>query len=90
MTSVCLKMILLGMVAALVLWQLFTLAQEYLLAFVAVRLDTGGARFFKPQTTFPADDYFNNGGQAIFQRRLEGATQVRQFAANKASAPCWQ
>src|SRR5437588_2789741 len=35
-----LKMILLGMVAALVFVQLFTLAQEYLLAFVAVRLDT--------------------------------------------------
>jgi len=35
-----LKTILLGMIAAIVFVQLATLAQEYLLAFAAVRLDT--------------------------------------------------
>ena len=54
-----LKTILLGMFAAIVFVQLSTLAQEYLLAFAAVRLDTASSRFSEPETSFPADDLFH-------------------------------
>jgi len=78
-----LKLILLGMVAALVFVQLFTLAQEYLLAFVAVRLDTAVLDFLSRKLLSLPMSYFNNRRTGDIQRRLEGATQVRQFAVQQ-------
>jgi HlyB family type I secretion system ABC transporter len=78
-----LKIILLGMVAALVFVQLFTLAQEYLLAFVAVRLDTAVLDFLSRKLLSLPMSYFNSRRTGDIQRRLEGATQVRQFAVQQ-------
>ena len=78
-----LKMILLGMVAALVFVQLFTLAQEYLLAFVAVRIDTGVLDFLSRKLLSLPMIYFNSRRTGDIQRRLEGATQIRQFAVQQ-------
>ncbi|PYJ21553.1 MAG: hypothetical protein DME92_06190, partial [Verrucomicrobia bacterium] len=78
-----LKMILLGMVAALVFVQLFTLAQEYLLAFVAVRIDTAVLDFLSRKLLSLPMSYFNSRRTGDIQRRLEGATQVRQFAVQQ-------
>jgi len=75
-----LTMILLGMVAALVFVQLFTLVQEYLLAFVAVRLDTAVLDFLSRKLLSLPMSYFNNRRTGDIQRRLDGARQVRQFA----------
>ena len=78
-----LKMILLGMLAALVFVQLFTLAQEYLLAFVAVRIDTAVLDFLSRKLLSLPMSYFNSRRTGDIQRRLEGATQVRQFAVQQ-------
>jgi HlyB family type I secretion system ABC transporter len=78
-----LKMILLGMVAALVFVQLFTIAQEYLLAFVAVRLDTAVLDFLSRKLLSLPMSYFNSRRTGDIQRRLQGATQVRQFAVQQ-------
>jgi HlyB family type I secretion system ABC transporter len=78
-----LKMILLAMLAALVFVQLFTLAQEYLLAFVAVRLDTAVLDFLSRKLLSLPMSYFNSRRTGDIQRRLEGARQVRQFAVEQ-------
>ncbi len=78
-----LKIILLGMVAALVFVQLFTLAQEYLLAFVAVRIDTAVLDFLSRRLLSLPMSYFNSRRTGDIQRRLEGARQVRQFAVQQ-------
>jgi len=78
-----LKMILLGMVAALVFVQLFTLAQEYLLAFAAVRIDTAVLDFLSRKLLSLPMSYFNSRRTGDIQRRLEGARQVRQFAVQQ-------
>ena len=62
-----LKMILLGMGAAIVFVQLSTLAQEYLLAFAAVRLDAAVLDFLSRQASLAADDLLHAAaGQATF------------------------
>src|SRR5213596_1110470 len=78
-----LKLILLAMVAALVFVQLFTLAQEYLLAFVAVRLDTAVLDFLSRKLLALPMTYFTSRRTGDIQRRLEGARQVRQFAVQQ-------
>jgi ABC-type bacteriocin/lantibiotic exporter with double-glycine peptidase domain len=78
-----LKMILLGMLAALVFVQLFTLAQEYLLAFAAVRIDTAVLDFLSRKLLSLPMSYFNSRRTGDIQRRLEGARQVRQFAVQQ-------
>jgi HlyB family type I secretion system ABC transporter len=78
-----LKMILLAMVAALVFVQLFTLAQEYLLAFVAVQIDTAVLDFLSRKLLSLPMSYFNSRRTGDIQRRLEGATQIRQFAVQQ-------
>src|SRR5216117_1081285 len=78
-----LKLILLAMVAALVFVQLFTLAQEYLLAFVAVRLDTAVLDFLSRKLLSLPMSYFTSRRTGDIQRRLDGATQVRQFAVQQ-------
>ena len=78
-----LKMIMLGMVAALVFVQLSTLAQEYLLAFAAVRLDTAILDFLSRKLLSLPMSYFTSRRTGDIQRRLEGARQVRQFAVQQ-------
>ena len=72
--------ILLGMGVALVFVQLATLAQEYLLAFTAVRLDTAILDFLSRQLLSLPMSYFSSRRTGDIQRRLDGAKQVRQFA----------
>src|SRR5438093_345697 len=78
-----LKTILLGMLAALAFVQLFTLAQEYLLAFAAVRIDTAVLDFLSRKLLSLPMSYFNSRRTGDIQRRLEGARQVRQFAVQQ-------
>src|SRR5436189_4422935 len=75
-----LKTILLGMFAALVFVQLATLAQEYLLAFAAVRLDTAVLDFLSRKLLSLPMTYFSSRRTGDIQRRLDGARQVREFA----------
>ena len=72
--------ILLGMGIALIFVQAATLAQEYLLAFTAVRLDTAILDFLTRQMLSLPMSYFNSRRTGDIQRRLDGARQVRQFA----------
>jgi len=78
-----LKTILLGMLAALVFVQLCTLAQEYLLAFAAVRLDTAVLDFLSRKLLSLPMTYFTSRRTGDIQRRLDGARQVRQFAVQQ-------
>jgi HlyB family type I secretion system ABC transporter len=78
-----LKIILLGMLAALVFVQLSSLAQEYLLAFAAVRLDTAVLDFLSRKLLSLPMSYFTSRRTGDIQRRLEGARQVRQFAVQQ-------
>jgi HlyB family type I secretion system ABC transporter len=78
-----LKTILLGMVAAIVFVQLSALAQEYLLAFAAVRLDTVVLDFLSRKLLSLPMSYFTSRRTGDIQRRLEGARQVRQFAVQQ-------
>lgn len=75
-----LKTILLGMGAALFFVQASSLAQEYLLAFAAVRLDTAILDFLSRQLLSLPMTYFTSRRTGDIQRRLDGARQVRQFA----------
>src|SRR5438128_5966977 len=75
-----LKIILLGMLAALVFVQLSTLAQEYLLSFATVRLDTAVLDFLSRKLLALPMTYFTSRRTGDVQRRLEGARQVREFA----------
>ncbi|PYL14182.1 MAG: hypothetical protein DMF43_02405, partial [Verrucomicrobia bacterium] len=78
-----LKTILLGMFAALVFVQLATLAQEYLIAFAAVRLDTAVLDFLSRKLLSLPMTYFTSRRTGDIQRRLDGARQVRQFAVQQ-------
>jgi HlyB family type I secretion system ABC transporter len=75
-----LKVILLGMGAALFFVQAASLAQEYLLSFAAVRLDTAILDFLSRQMLSLPMTYFTSRRTGDIQRRLDGARQVRQFA----------
>jgi HlyB family type I secretion system ABC transporter len=78
-----LKTILLGMFAAVVFVQLSTLAQEYLLAFAAVRLDAAVLDFLSRKLLSLPMTYFTSRRTGDIQRRLDGARQVRQFAVGQ-------
>ena len=78
-----LKIILLGMLAVIVFVQVSTLAQEYLLAFAAVRLDTAVLDFLSRKLLSLPMTYFTSRRTGDIQRRLEGARQVRQFAVQQ-------
>src|ERR1041385_4785539 len=78
-----LKIILLGMLAALIFVQLATLAQEYLLSFAAVRLDTAVLDFLSRKLLSLPMSYFTSRRTGDIQRRLEGARQVRQLAVQQ-------
>jgi ATP-binding cassette subfamily B protein len=75
-----LKTILLGMGAALFFVQASSLAQEYLLSFAAVRLDTAILDYLSRQMLSLPMSYFTSRRTGDIQRRLDGARQVRQFA----------
>jgi ATP-binding cassette subfamily B protein len=78
-----LRLILLGMLAAIVFIQFSTLAQEYLLAFAAVRLDTAVLDFLSRRLLSLPMSYFTSRRTGDIQRRLDGARQVRQFAVQQ-------
>ena len=78
-----LRTILLGMLAAIVFVQLSTLAQEYLLSFAAVRLDTAILDFLSRKLLSLPMTYFTSRRTGDIQRRLDGARQVRQFAVQQ-------
>ena len=78
-----LKTILLGMFAAVIFVQLSTLAQEYLLAFAAVRLDAAVLDFLSRKLLSLPMTYFTSRRTGDIQRRLDGARQVRQFAVQQ-------
>ena len=78
-----LKVILLGMFAALFFVQASSLLQEYLLAFAAVRLDTSILDFLSRQLLSLPMSYFTSRRTGDIQRRLDGARQVRQFAVGQ-------
>jgi ATP-binding cassette subfamily B protein len=78
-----LKTILLGMFAAIVFVQISSLAQEYLLAFAAVRLDTAVLDFLSRKLLSLPMTYFTSRRTGDIQRRLDGARQVRQFAVQE-------
>jgi ATP-binding cassette subfamily B protein len=78
-----LKTILVGMLAAIIFVQLSTLAQEYLLAFAAVRLDTAVLDFLSRKLLSLPMTYFMSRRTGDIQRRLDGARQVRQFAVQQ-------
>src|SRR5439155_1379959 len=69
--------------AAIVFVQLSTLAQEYLLAFAAVRLDTTVLDFLSRKLLSLPMTYFTSRRTGDIQRRLDGARQVRQFAVQQ-------
>src|SRR5438874_1766503 len=75
-----LKTIILGMLAAIVFVQMAAIAQEYLLAFAAVRLDTSILDFLSRQLLSLPMSYFTSRRTGDIQRRLDGARQVRHFA----------
>jgi ATP-binding cassette subfamily B protein len=75
-----LKTILLGMGAALLFVEISTLAQQFLLAFAAVRLDAAILDFLSRQLLSLPMTYFSSRRTGDIQRRLDGARQVRQFA----------
>ncbi len=78
-----LKTILLGMFAAIIFVQFCTLAQEYLLAFAAVRLDTAILDFLSRKLLSLPMTYFTSRRTGDIQRRLDGARQVRQFVVGQ-------
>ena len=74
-----LKTILFGMLAAIVFVQLSAFAQEYLLAFGAVRFDAVALDFVSRKLLALPMTYFTSRRTGDIQRRLEGARQLRQF-----------
>src|SRR5437763_6368445 len=78
-----LKTIILGMLAAIIFVQLAAIAQEYLIAFAAVRLDTAVLDFLSRKLLSLPMTYFTSRRTGDIQRRLDGARQVRQFAVQQ-------
>ncbi len=71
------------MLAALIFVQVSTIAQEYLLAFAAMRLDTAVLDFLSRKLLSLPMTYFTSRRTGDIQRRLAGATEVRQFAVQQ-------
>ena len=74
-----LETILLGMGVVLFFVQISSLAQEYLLSFIAVRLDTAILDYLSRQMLSLPMSYFTSRRTGDIQRRLDGAREVRQF-----------
>ncbi len=78
-----LRTILLGMLVAVIFVQGCSLAQQYLLAFAAVRLDTAVLDFLSRKLLALPMSYFTSRRTGDIQRRLDGARQVRQFVVQQ-------
>ena len=78
-----LNVIVLGMVVSLTFMVVSNLAQQYLLSFAAVRIDSAILDFLMRKLLALPLSYFNNRRTGDIQRRLEGARQVRQFAVQQ-------
>jgi len=74
-----LKMTLLAMSVALVFLVTANLLQQYLVSFMAVRVDSAALDFITRRLLALPMSYFNSRRTGDIQRRLEGAAQVRQF-----------
>jgi HlyB family type I secretion system ABC transporter len=74
-----LQVIIIGMLVTGVFLLLTSLLQQYLLSFVAVRIDTGVLDLLMRQLLSLPMSYFHSRRTGDIQRRLEGALQVRIF-----------
>ncbi len=74
-----LKMTLAAMGVALVFLVLSNLLQQYLISFMAVRVDSAALDFITRRLLALPMSYFTSRRTGDIQRRLDGAAQVRQF-----------
>jgi ATP-binding cassette subfamily B protein len=74
-----LNVIMLGLGATLIFYQLANLAQQYLLGFAAIRIDAAILDFLTRRLLALPMSYFSSRRTGDIQRRLDGARQVRQF-----------
>jgi HlyB family type I secretion system ABC transporter len=74
-----LTVIMTGLAVTLVFFQLANLAQQYLLGFAALRIDTALLDFLTRRLLSLPMSYFSSRRTGDIQRRLDGARQVRQF-----------
>jgi len=74
-----LNVIMVGLAATLIFYQLANLAQQYLLGFAAVRIDAAILDFLTRRLLALPMSYFSSRRTGDIQRRLDGARQVRQF-----------
>ncbi len=74
-----LNVIVLGMVVCLVFLVFSNLAQQFLLSFAAVRIDSAILDYLTRRLLALPLSYFNNRRTGDIQRRLDGARHVRQF-----------
>jgi ATP-binding cassette subfamily B protein len=72
-----------GMLATQGFFLLTNLLQQYLLSFVAVRIDSAMLDFLTRQLLSLPMSYFTSRRTGDIQRRLEGARQVRLFLLNE-------
>ncbi len=75
-----LNVIAIGMLVSLAFMMVSNLAQQYLLSFAAVRIDSAMLDLLTRKLLALPMSYFNNRRTGDIQRRLAGASQVRQFA----------
>jgi ATP-binding cassette subfamily B protein len=78
-----LNVIVAGMVVALLFMVASNLAQQYLLSFAAVRIDSAMLDYLTRRLLALPMSYFNNRRTGDIQRRLDGARQLRQFAVSQ-------
>ncbi len=78
-----LNVIVVGMVVCLGFMIVSNLAQQYLLSFAAVRIDSAILDFLTRKLLALPLSYFNNRRTGDIQRRLDGARQVRQFVVQQ-------
>jgi len=74
-----LNVIMVGLAATLVFFQLASFAQQYLLGFAALRIDAALLDFLTRRLLSLPMSYFASRRTGDIQRRLDGARQVRQF-----------
>jgi ATP-binding cassette subfamily B protein len=74
-----LTVVMCGLGASLVFFQLANLAQQYLLGFAALRIDAALLDYLTRRLLSLPMSYFSSRRTGDIQRRLDGARQVRQF-----------
>ncbi|HEU5162701.1 MAG TPA: peptidase domain-containing ABC transporter [Thermoanaerobaculia bacterium] len=78
-----LNVIVIGMLVALGFMMVSNFVQQWLLSFAAVRIDSAILDHLTRKLLALPLSYFNNRRTGDIQRRLAGATQVRQFAVQQ-------